>query len=77
MSNPRRTFLKVIDGSVGAVAAVFAGGLTWLTVKSKELPLNYDLPDVEPVPREQVAVVDDLDLGGSGALSRIHVSQLR
>lgn len=48
MGSPRRTFLKVIGGSLGTVVAVAAGGLTWLTVKSKELPLDYDLPDVEP-----------------------------
>ena len=48
MGNPRRTFLKVIGGSVGAVVAVAAGGFTWLTAKSKELPLNYGLPEVEP-----------------------------
>jgi protocatechuate 3,4-dioxygenase beta subunit len=49
MRNPRRTFLKVIGGSIGAVVTVAAGGFTWLTVKSKEKPLNYELPRIEPV----------------------------
>lgn len=49
MGNSRRTFLKIIGGSIGVVVAVAGAGFTWLTIKSKEKPLDYELPDIEPV----------------------------
>ncbi len=49
MGSTRRKVLKAVAGVLGIGAATVAGGMGWLTVKSKEDELDYELPDVEPV----------------------------
>ncbi len=48
MGKSRRTILKVIAGTLGAGVATVAGGMTWLTVKSREDEIDYAFPDIEP-----------------------------
>ncbi len=48
MASTRRNFLKIIGGSVGSLFATAAGGTSWMSLKSKEKPVNYE-PGIELV----------------------------